>query len=62
MGAIVAGQAGGVRSPEAFMTGFDDALRVAAAIAVAGAVVAFVLVRPHAGGGGVREQVAEPAA
>jgi hypothetical protein len=47
MGAIVAAQAGGIRAPEAFMDGFDDALRLAAAIAAVGAVVAFVLVRPH---------------
>ena len=62
MGAIVASQAGGVRSPEAFMTGFDDALRVAAAIAAVGAIVAFTLVRPHAGAGGMEERIPEPAA
>jgi EmrB/QacA subfamily drug resistance transporter len=47
MGAIMASAAGGVRTPEAFMDGFHQALRVAGVIAVAGAIVAFVLVRPH---------------
>jgi predicted MFS family arabinose efflux permease len=61
LGAIVASQAGGAR-PEpgatltaaqqavfkaAFMDGFSSALRVAALIAFAGAIVAFVVVRPH---------------
>jgi len=62
MGAIVASQAGGIRSPAAFMQGFDDALLVAAVIALVGAVVAFVLVRPHAGAREVGDRVAEPAA
>ena len=47
MGAIVAASVGGVRTPEAFVHGFERALIVAAVIAAAGAVVAFVLVRPH---------------
>jgi EmrB/QacA subfamily drug resistance transporter len=51
MGAIVAAEAGGVRSPEAFVDGFQSALLVAAAIAALGAVVAFVLIRPHEGAG-----------
>ena len=51
MGAIMASAAGGVRSPEAFMTGFERALLTAAGIALAGAVVAVVLVRPHAEAG-----------
>ena len=51
MGAIVAFEAGGRRTPEAFIDGFQSALLVAAAIASAGAVVAFVLVRPHEGAG-----------
>jgi EmrB/QacA subfamily drug resistance transporter len=69
MGAIMAHEAGGQRPPvgatlsaaqeaafkAAFMDGFQSALRVAAVIAVAGAVVAFVLVRPHE-----REEAAEP--
>jgi EmrB/QacA subfamily drug resistance transporter len=63
MGAIMAAEIGDVRSPEAFMRGFERALLVAAAIAVVGAVVAFVLVRPHEGAG-EREghAVPEPAA
>jgi EmrB/QacA subfamily drug resistance transporter len=51
MGAIVAHQAGGERTPEAFIDGFESALLVAAAIAAVGAVVAFGLVRPHEGAG-----------
>jgi hypothetical protein len=47
MGAIVAHEAGGVQSVPAFMAGFERALQVAALIAALGAVVAFVLVRPH---------------
>ena len=62
MGAIVASQAGGIRSPEAFMDGFDDALRVSAAIAAVGAVVAFVLVRPHEARDAMDEGAPEPAA
>jgi EmrB/QacA subfamily drug resistance transporter len=61
MGAIMASQFGG-HQPEpgaqlgaaareafeaSFMNGFQDALTVAAVIAVAGAVVAFALIRPH---------------
>jgi EmrB/QacA subfamily drug resistance transporter len=51
MGAIVAFEAGGRRTPDAFVDGFQSALLVAAAIAAAGAVVAFTLVRPHEGAG-----------
>jgi EmrB/QacA subfamily drug resistance transporter len=60
MGAIVAHQAGGGRPlgqeltaaqeaafKAAFVDGFQSALLVAAVIAVAGAIVSFVLVRPH---------------
>jgi len=47
IGAIMAAEAGGEVSVEAFMRGFETALRVAAGIAAVGAVVAFVLVRPH---------------
>jgi EmrB/QacA subfamily drug resistance transporter len=61
MGAIVAGEASGARPPvgevlteaqeaafkAAFMDGFQSALLVAAAIALVGAIVSFVLVRPH---------------
>jgi EmrB/QacA subfamily drug resistance transporter len=47
MGAIMAHQIGGRRTPEAFIDGFSTALVVAALIAFAGAVVAAALVRPH---------------
>ena len=47
MGAIVAAEAGGEVSVDAFMRGFERALLVAAGIALAGAIVAFTLVRPH---------------
>jgi EmrB/QacA subfamily drug resistance transporter len=47
IGSIIAYEAGGRRTPEAFMDGFSTALAVAAAIAFAGAVVAAALVRPH---------------
>ncbi|MDQ3890631.1 MAG: MFS transporter [Actinomycetota bacterium] len=55
MGAIIAHQAGGRRTADAFMDGFSTALVVAAAIALAGAIVAAALVRSH-----VREHVGEP--
>jgi EmrB/QacA subfamily drug resistance transporter len=47
MGAIVAAEAGGRVTPDAFMEGFESSLLVAAAIALLGSIVAFVLVRPH---------------
>jgi hypothetical protein len=47
MGAIVAHSVGAQPSPEAFVDGFQDALRVAAGIAFAGAIVAAALVRIH---------------
>jgi EmrB/QacA subfamily drug resistance transporter len=53
MGAIVAHEAGGEQTPEAFIDGFQSALLVAAGIAAVGAIVAFTLVRPHAGAGRV---------
>jgi EmrB/QacA subfamily drug resistance transporter len=63
MGAIVAADANGVRSAEAFVDGFQSALLVAAAIASAGAIVAFTLVRPHEGAGRTRGREApEPIA
>jgi MFS family permease len=52
MGAIMAHVAAGRRTPEAFMEGFERSLLVATLIALAGAVVAFVLVRPHEMGEG----------
>jgi len=47
MGAIVASSAGSVsaRSPQAFLHGFHDALRVAAVLAFAGAIVATAAIR-----------------
>jgi EmrB/QacA subfamily drug resistance transporter len=45
MGAIVASGAAGLHTPEAFLTGFHDALRVAALLAAAGAVVATAAIR-----------------
>lgn len=47
MGAIMAHEAGGRRTPQAFMDGFSRSLVTAAAVALVGAIVAFVLVRPH---------------
>jgi EmrB/QacA subfamily drug resistance transporter len=47
MGAIVAHSVGTRRTPEAFVDGFQNALQVAAGIAIVGAVVATVLVRIH---------------
>jgi EmrB/QacA subfamily drug resistance transporter len=53
MGAIMAHQVGGLkgpevfRQPERFVDGFSTTLLVAAGIALAGAVVSAVLVRPH---------------
>ncbi len=61
MGAIIAAKAGGERTPEAFMEGFESALLVAAGIAIVGAVVAFTLVRPHDGAGTPERTAAEPA-
>jgi MFS family permease len=49
MGAIVAQAADGRAPIDGFMAGFERALLTAAAIAFAGAVVAFALVRPEAG-------------
>ena len=47
MGAIMAHEIAGRRTPEAFMDGFSLSLMFAAGIAFAGAVVAAALVRPH---------------
>jgi EmrB/QacA subfamily drug resistance transporter len=62
MGAIVASQMGDRPDPAAFMDGFERSLLVAAGIAVVGAIVAFVLVRPHEGAGDAAPAVPEPAA
>jgi EmrB/QacA subfamily drug resistance transporter len=52
MGAIVAAGAGSAHTPEAFLGGFHNALRVASALALAGAIVATAAIRkiehPHA--------------
>jgi EmrB/QacA subfamily drug resistance transporter len=47
MGAIMVHEAGGRASPQAFVDGFSTALLAAAGIALLGALVAAVLVRPH---------------
>jgi EmrB/QacA subfamily drug resistance transporter len=47
MGAIMAHEAAGRHTSEAFLDGFQRSLLVAAGIALLGSVVAFVLVRPH---------------
>jgi MFS family permease len=47
MGAIMASQAGGRQTVAAFMDGFEVSLVVASVIALAGAVIAAVLVRTH---------------
>ena len=47
MGAIIAAEVDGRRTPEAFVDGFSTALVVAAAIALFGAAVAFLTVRTH---------------
>jgi MFS family permease len=49
MGAIVASGAAGSHTPEAFLTGFHDALRVSGLLALAGAVIATAAIRklPH---------------
>ena len=60
MGAIVAAEAGGEVSVDAFMRGFERALLVAAGIAVIGAVVAFTLVRPHDEARRTERTAAEP--
>jgi EmrB/QacA subfamily drug resistance transporter len=47
MGAIMAQEIGGRRTPEAFVHGLSVALEVAAAIAIAGALVAAATIRTH---------------
>jgi MFS family permease len=60
MGAIMASEAGGERTVDAFMRGFERALLVAAAISLVGAIVAFTLVRPHEGAGISERASVEP--
>jgi EmrB/QacA subfamily drug resistance transporter len=62
IGAIIAAEADGVTSPAAFMDGFQSALLVAAGVAVVGAIVAYVLVRPHEGAGRAGQEAPELAA
>ncbi len=62
IGAIMAAEAGGEVSVDAFMRGFGTALQVAAGIALLGAVVAFTLVRPHEETRQTERTAAEPAA
>ena len=62
MGAIMAAEIGGQPTPDTFMRGFERALLVAAAIAVVGAIVAYVLVRPHEEVRQARRTAAEPVA
>jgi hypothetical protein len=47
MGAIMVHEIGGQQSPEAFVHGFPVSLKFAAAIAMAGALVALVTLRAH---------------
>jgi EmrB/QacA subfamily drug resistance transporter len=47
MGAIVAHEAGGRRTPDAFLDGFSRSLEVAGGIALVGAIVAIGLIRSH---------------
>jgi EmrB/QacA subfamily drug resistance transporter len=51
MGAIMAHEIGGLRTPQAFVHGLSTALVVAAVIALAGAIAAVLLVRSHAESG-----------
>jgi MFS family permease len=62
MGAIVATQFHGAhRSPQAYVNGYHDALRVGAAIVFAGALVALATLRPPAHARRAAEAVAEAA-
>ena len=47
MGAIMASEIGGVRTPQSFVDAFQTTLHVAAGIALAGAILSAVLVRSH---------------
>ena len=62
MGAIMAQQAGGRRTVDAFMEGFEVSLLVAAGIALLGSIVAATLVRPHDRSEARPEPVVEAAA
>jgi len=56
MGAIVASETAGQPTVDTFMAGFERALLVAAGIALVGALVAYVLVRPHEEATGLPER------
>ncbi len=62
IGAIMAIEAGGERTPEAFVDGLQTGLLVASGIAAVGAVVAFAMVRPHEGARPASQTAAEAAA
>ncbi|MGI8886197.1 MAG: MFS transporter [Gaiellaceae bacterium] len=62
IGAIMAIEAGGERTPEAFVDGLQTALLVASGIAALGAVVAFTTVRPHEAARRASHGIAEPVA
>jgi EmrB/QacA subfamily drug resistance transporter len=49
IGAIMVHEAGGRRTTQAFLDGFERSLLVASGIALVGSLVAFLLVRPHEG-------------
>jgi len=57
MGAIMAGKLTEPPTPASFMAGFENALLVASAIALVGAVVAALLIRPHDRTRGEEEQL-----
>ncbi len=57
MGAIMASKLTTPPTPDSFMAGFEDALLVAAAIALVGAIVSAILVRPHDRSYGAEESV-----
>jgi EmrB/QacA subfamily drug resistance transporter len=60
MGAIMASEIGGRPTADTFMRGFERALLVAAGIALLGALVAYVLVRPHEEAGQQRAERRAP--
>jgi EmrB/QacA subfamily drug resistance transporter len=62
IGAIMADKVGARPTTDAFIEGFQSGLLVSAAIAAAGAIVAFTLVRPHEGARPAAGELVEPAA
>jgi MFS family permease len=61
MGAIMAARIGDPPTTTGFLDGFQRALEVAAVIAFVGAIVAFVLVRPHGSSASRRSPDPDPA-